>query len=291
MTELPDGADEIIRACEQGEIGAAVALMHLASLAKDDAEAEAIIAHLEAQAKTHENIEAMLDLAKAKPEIWQMTRSMLTLVDHASPDISPAAIGTMFDAAVRLCPSASVALHSLGDEGALHESALEIAAFLQQSGFLGLDRDMLDLGCGIGRLLRVTAPSLRSATGLDVSDGMVDEARRRCAGLNNVTVSKTDGRDLSMIPDKSVDTILAVDVFPYLVQSGRSLAQAHLRDTARILRSGGALVILNWSYADGDHDAAIAQLSHGLPLKREAATAFRFRFWIPRIFLLRKTGE
>src|SRR5262249_41033519 len=54
----------------------------------------------------------------------------------------------------------------------------------------------LDFGCGVGRLLVPIAKRSRSAVGIDVSDGMLQEAKSQCAsiGLTNVRLIKSDDR-------------------------------------------------------------------------------------------------
>src|SRR5271167_2996835 len=44
-----------------------------------------------------------------------------------------------------------------------------------------------DLGCGIGPLLPILAQHFRSVHAVDFAEGMLQRARERCAGLNNVT--------------------------------------------------------------------------------------------------------
>lgn len=52
----------------------------------------------------------------------------------------------------------------------------------------------LDFGCGVGRLSIPLAETCQSVTGLDVSDGMLAEARKNLesSGLRNVTFLKSD---------------------------------------------------------------------------------------------------
>ncbi len=193
--------------------------------------------------------------AEASPEILPLlTETAFSLVkrtaaeaDHAS-DSSPEAWAAVFDELARRSPAASVALYSLGDEGRLQTATDEVVAWLRAQRLLGPDRLVLEIGCGIGRFLRALSPEVEAMVGLDVSGVMCAEARARTVGLDNVVVLQTPGRDLSMIDDASVDLVLAVDSFPYLVGAG--LAEAHLEESARVLAAGGDLVIFNWSYVE-----------------------------------------
>jgi SAM-dependent methyltransferase len=53
--------------------------------------------------------------------------------------------------------------------------------------------DVLDVGCGIGRLSPLIAPDVRSYTGIDISPSMLAEASRRCANLDNARFLVSDG--------------------------------------------------------------------------------------------------
>jgi SAM-dependent methyltransferase len=85
---------------------------------------------------------------------------------------------------------------------------------------------------------------------------MVKAARRRCAPYPNVNVIKGDGRGLGGLEDGAFDVAVAVDTFPYLRQSGYALVERFFAESARVLKPGGQLVILNYSYSeDVDADA------------------------------------
>jgi SAM-dependent methyltransferase len=94
----------------------------------------------------------------------------------------------------------------------------------------------------------VLAADVGRYVGIDVSAEMIATARRRCAGLGNVSFARCSGRDLAPFEDGSFDLVLAVDSFPYLVLSGEELAERMIAECARVLRPGGSLVILNFSY-------------------------------------------
>ena len=107
---------------------------------------------------------------------------------------------------------------------------------------------MLDLGCGAGRVTAAIAREVRAVLGIDVSGGMLAAARRRCAGLHNVLLAQTSGRDLAALASGAFDLVLAVDTFPYLVLAGGGLVETHLREAHRVLKPQGSLVLFNYSY-------------------------------------------
>lgn len=161
----------------------------------------------------------------------------------------------LFDWAVGVNPQASVAFASLGDAEHLAAVTHEIVVLIDGLGMLGPDRDMLDFGCGIGRLAEALAPRLRSVTGTDLSPMMIEEAGRRCAAHANVRFRLASGRDLAGLRDRSFDLVLAVDSLPYVHRAGgAALLEAMLAEMRRVLRDDGEVLILNLTYR-GDIEA------------------------------------
>jgi len=207
----------------------------------------------------------------------------------ASGNDGLARIAAFFDRAVAHSPEASVALYSLGDPAILAQATDEIVGWLRSLGLLHADADVLDLGCGIGRIAAALAPLCRSVLGLDVSAGMVAEARRRVAAPN-VRFDQTEGRDLDALPGGAFNLVLAVDSFPYMVQAGPAVVGRHVAGAARVLRPGGALVVLNFSYR-GDRaadraDAATLAAAHGFTLEQDGIAPFGV--WDGTAFVLRR---
>ena len=158
----------------------------------------------------------------------------------------------LFDWSVQQSEEASVALYSLGNPQLLELATAEIVAQLKEWGAVTAHSNLLDIGCGIGRLLVALAPEVRQATGVDVSSEMVKAAQRRCARYSNISVIKGSGRGLEDFDDESFDVAVAVDSFPYIRQSGYALARRFFAEAARVLAPGGQLVILNYSYSEDD---------------------------------------
>ena len=206
-------------------------------------------------------------------------------VDHAGAR-DPQAIGRMFDRAVQAAPEASVAAYTLGDPVLLSRATAEIVAWLR-AGLLRPQAEMLDLGCGIGRVAAALAPHCAYVLGLDVSTAMIAEARRRHGRLSNIRFEVTDGGPVDAAAN-SLDLVLAVDSFPYLVQAG--MADAHAEAAARALRPGGVLAILNLSYTNDLHDLACARnWASRFGLSLEMAGTRPFSSWDGAAYVLRRS--
>ena len=225
-------------------------------------------------------LDTIAALAKARPDAWALVRDVLASANHdgAPGDQSPARWATIFDRLAAVSPDAGVALYALGDPDLLSRATQEIVARLREWGLLGPQRDAIEIGCGAGRFVQALAPLLRSVAGLDISGAMIAEARRRCAGLHNVRLDVGTGEGLAGYADASADLVLAVDVFPYLVLQGQDLVGIHVAEAARVLRPGGSLLVLNYSYR-GDPDLDRADVTalatrYGFEVRRFATGDF-----------------
>ena len=196
----------------------------------------------------------------------------------------------LFDWSVQQSEEASVALYSLGNPDLLEQATAEIVSQLRQWDLLTNESNVLDIGCGIGRLLVALAPNVRRAVGIDVSAEMVKAAQRRCEGYENVSVIKGDGHGLGAVADDQFELIVAVDSFPYLRQSGYALVQTFVADSARALKSGGQLVILNYSYSENEETDAseIRDLAAENGLTAVELGGRPFQLWDGVAFRLRK---
>ncbi|MDT7952742.1 MAG: class I SAM-dependent methyltransferase [Acetobacteraceae bacterium] len=289
--------NQTLQDCIDGAISPEIAVAHLMFVgAGPDTIADTIIAALD-EAGPHPRLDAVRTLLQQhEPQIEALTAHVAaTVEDHNAfgdtPEQGIARIAGFFDRAVAASPEASVALYSLGDPAILAAATAEIVEWLEMADLLApaapLGANVLDLGCGIGRVATALACRCRSVLGLDVSPGMIAEARRRAAGLSNLQFEVTAGQNLAFLDSASLDLILAIDSFPYLVQA--NIAAHHLADAARILRPGGHLVILNLSYEGDAYDRAqAAEWATTFNLHLTHADAHPFRLWDGSAYVLRK---
>lgn len=196
----------------------------------------------------------------------------------------------LFDASVAESEESSVALYSLGNPELLAAATDEVIGVMEDWGVLGLDRDTLEVGCGIGRLMVPLSSRVRSAVGTDVSSGMISAAMRRLEGISNTSVRLTTGQNLSEFGSGSMDLVYSVDTFPYLVLSGQALVERHFREVRRVLRPGGDFVLFNYAYGRSRDDAngevlALAQLAELQVIRADESP---FRIWNGVGWLMRK---
>lgn len=108
------------------------------------------------------------------------------------------------------------------------------------SEFVAADGRVLDLGCGMGRVLKHIAPYCREAVGLDVSNRMLSLARKHVAGIGNVSLTRGNGAELLMFEDNSFDFCYAIQMFH---QIEREDTIRYLVEIERVLKPGGSLYL------------------------------------------------
>lgn len=196
----------------------------------------------------------------------------------------------LFDASVAESEESSVALYSLGSPELLAAATDEVIGVLESWGVLGLHRDALEIGCGIGRLMVPLCSRVRSVVGTDVSSGMISAAMRRLEGLPNARVQLTTGKDLSGFRSESMDLVYSVDTFPYMVLSGQALVERHFQEVRRVLRPAGDFVLFNYAYGRPREDAngEVLALAHGAGLQVVRADESPFQIWNGIGWLMRR---
>lgn len=97
--------------------------------------------------------------------------------------------------------------------------------------------DIVEIGCGVGRLTRALAGRGASVRALDVSAEMLAQAREANAQLDNVTWIHGDGTSITGVEPGSADVCFSHVVFQHIPEP--SITLGYVRGMGRVLRPGG----------------------------------------------------
>ena len=112
-----------------------------------------------------------------------------------------------------------------------------------------LQRDWtsLEIGCGIGRLLRPIAARCRRVIGVDISESMVALAKDELGDVSNAEVYANDGLRFPFVESDSVDWVYSHLAFQHMTLP--EVVESNLAECARVLRPGGYLRVQTWCEA------------------------------------------
>ncbi|MGB0911912.1 MAG: methyltransferase domain-containing protein, partial [Nitrospirales bacterium] len=96
----------------------------------------------------------------------------------------------------------------------------------------------LDIGCGIGRVLRPLASHFRQVVGVDVSAEMINKSKAWLQGVPNAMTFETSGVDLSLFPPCHFDFVYSYVAFQHMP---RPVFDRYLEEINRVLKLQGFL--------------------------------------------------
>jgi spore maturation protein CgeB len=99
---------------------------------------------------------------------------------------------------------------------------------------------LLDLGCGVGRLLKSASAACKQVYGVDVSPRAVMKAQTLLGATSNLSIIAGDGVSLAPLADQSVDVVIS---FAALVSMPALVTAQYLREIHRILTPNGLVRI------------------------------------------------
>lgn len=100
---------------------------------------------------------------------------------------------------------------------------------------------MLEIGCGVGRLLKPLAARFDTVTGVDIAQEMLHHAAEYCACMPNVRLILNDGQTLKEIADESMDYVGSAGVFQHIIDF--TVIAGYIKEALRVLKPGGVFVV------------------------------------------------
>ncbi len=116
-----------------------------------------------------------------------------------------------------------------------------VASRIAEKVSLSRNAEVLEIGCGVGRVGRAMAPRCASWTGCDVSKNMLRHAAKTLELFHNVQLMEVSGEGLPAVEDNSLDVVYSTNMLPHLTEMDRWV---YVREAVRVLRPGG------WLYTD-----------------------------------------
>jgi SAM-dependent methyltransferase len=156
--------------------------------------------------------------------------------------------------------------------------------------------DLLDIGTGTGRMLRLLGVLADTAVGIDISREMLMLARSNlhAAGLDHLSVRQGNMYQLRFA-DHSFDTV-TIDQVLYQAEQPAEV----LREAARVLRPGGRLLLVEFLTGEAGSTAAgadvplttgkLADWCETAGLRPEAAERLAARPWPLIVSVVRRPG-
>jgi len=95
----------------------------------------------------------------------------------------------------------------------------------------------LEIGCGSGRLMRPMSRHFVEIHGVDVSSGLIGQARENLGDVSHARLDQIHGTSLENFADQSFDFVYSFELFPHI--SSQELVLAFLREIHRVMRPGG----------------------------------------------------
>jgi SAM-dependent methyltransferase len=157
-------------------------------------------------------------------------------------------------------------------------SGEDVASFVEESGYVPTGQDqMLEIGCGVGRMTHGFARLFGAVHAIDISGEMIAQAREHLGHLPNVHFYETSGSDLAPFADASMDFCFSFIVFQHI--PSKDVIFKYVREAGRVLKSRGVFYFQVNGLPDPDSGISPVVLKtkqhYRRVVRRPALTAWR----------------
>jgi ubiquinone/menaquinone biosynthesis C-methylase UbiE len=150
--------------------------------------------------------------------------------------------GEVWDSLAASRELANVAASGERDEAGLRSSVQTCLRDLLELARISREDEVLEIGCGVGRVGRELRPHCKSWTGCDISSKMLGYAEERLIGIDNIRLVPLRLGGLHEFKAGSFDVVYATNMLGHLDEIDR---WRYVEEAFRVLRAGGRLSIDN----------------------------------------------
>ncbi len=197
----------------------------------------------------------------------EIGRSRIARHAHLDQGFTRTAYAQVWDQVSQTETAARIAVSGTPDDQEWARSGEATAGDVRTLAAVTPADDVLEIGCGAGRVGRFLAPHCRHWTGADVSPNMLRFAADALADLPNVSTVPLNGYDLSGVADHTMDVVYCTGVFMHLDEWERF---RYVLDARRVLRPGGRLYVDNFNLLEPEGWALFMDHFRMDPSKRPA---------------------
>ncbi|MBO7449006.1 MAG: methyltransferase domain-containing protein [Clostridiales bacterium] len=119
----------------------------------------------------------------------------------------------------------------------IYNKKANVAATDYVASLMDKDDSVLECACGTGMFSVKMAPNVERLTATDLSEGMLDEIRKKCRGMDNVLIEEGDITALKY-SDDSFDKAMAANVIHLLDDPKKAVDELR-----RVVKPGGTIII------------------------------------------------
>jgi ubiquinone/menaquinone biosynthesis C-methylase UbiE len=150
--------------------------------------------------------------------------------------------GLVWDSLAASMHEAAMAATGATNEVGLQGSATETVRNLLELAGISSHEEVLEIGCGVGRIAKEVAPLCRSWAGADISANMLAHASERLKNLQNTRLIHLKSVGLNDVRENSFDVVYATNMLAHLDEMDR---WRYVQEAYRVLRPGGRIFIDN----------------------------------------------
>lgn len=128
----------------------------------------------------------------------------------------------------------------------LYRESGPLVRILKKLKLINKSSEVLDIGCGVGRLEYKLAKEVKLCVGIDIAPSMIALAKK-CINAENVDFITVNGKNLIDLKNRQFDLVFSIIVFQHLP---RNIFKSYINDSYKHLRRRGKLFFQIPIYTD-----------------------------------------